>query len=433
MLQADDEALVARLDESLRPRNGVPEEGDGAARERAAEIAGAALGEILHPDGLRASILGPAWSRDLDLYMTSRPEPGRLAALGWIELDGLLERLGYRGNGRWAVVEEGAVLALADFQQQRPPDRVDAVLARCRRRREVRAREVLELRSLLRAGHSLPPEDPVLSVAAGVEAGLGGDILAKWRRGPALPAPAPVPSWRRSPPALLLRRVASDLWPGPRVIVAVSGLDGAGKSTLAKLLARDLRRVGIPATLVWTRPGMRLRWLGGLGRMAKRLLRQEPSAGVERIGKGERAASVVSRRGVLGWIWALMVTLSFVRQVRREHRRGRGVLLYDRHLLDALVTLDVVYEGVNLSVHQALVRTLLPRADLTLLLTVPPATALARKPEDMFVESVLARQAGRYAARRTEAPGLHELSGTRPAEELAAEAFRLVAEIGERP
>jgi thymidylate kinase len=167
--------------------------------------------------------------------------------------------------------------------------------------------------------------------------------------------------------------------------------------------------------------------------MAKRLLRQEPLAGVERIGKGERAASVASRRGVLGWIWALMVTLSFVRQVGREHRRGRGVLLYDRHLLDALVTLDVVYEGVNLSVHQALVRTLLPRADLTLLLTVPPATALARKPEDMFVESVLARQAGRYAARRTEGPGLHELDGTRPAEELAAEVFRLVAEIGERP
>jgi hypothetical protein len=175
---------------------------------------------------------------------------------------------------------------------------------------------------------------------------------------------------------------------------------------------------------------MRIGLLGGLGRLAKRVLRQDRSAGVQRIGRGEAAAEVASRRGLVGWVWALMVTLSFVGQVRREHREGRGVLLYDRHLLDALVTLDVVYEGVNLGVHRALIRRLVPRADLTLLLSVPSATALARKPEDMFVLAVLDRQARRYAARRTEAPALRELDGTRPAEELAAAAFRMVARIG---
>jgi thymidylate kinase len=127
-----------------------------------------------------------------------------------------------------------------------------------------------------------------------------------------------------------------------------------------------------------------------------------------------------------------LVTLSFVRQVRREHRRGRGVLLYDRHLLDALVTLDVVYEGVRLGLHRALVRLLVPPADVTLLLAVPPATAVARKPADMFVESVLARQAARYTALKSEAPSVRELDGTRPLDELAAEAFRLVAGIGRR-
>lgn len=431
MLQADDEALLARLDESSRARNGVPEERDGAARERAAEIVRMALEDVLQPDGVRTSILGPAWSRDLDLFVTARPDRSRLEASGWIELDALLARLGHRGKGRWAVIEEGSVLALADFQLGLPPGRVTSVLARCRRRREVRAREVLELRALVRLGERLPPDDPVVAVAAGVEAGLGGDLLTRWGKGPSLPAPAPIPSWRRSPASLLLRRIVSAVRPRRRVVVAVSGLDGAGKSTLARLIARDLGRVGIQATLVWTRPGMRLRWLGGLGRLAKRVLRQERSAGVERIGSGEDAASLPSRRGVLGWIWALMVTLTFIRQVRKEHRRGRGVLLYDRHLLDALVTLDVVYEGVQLGVHQALIRLLIPRADLTLLLGVPPATAVARKPEDMFVEAVLERQAARYQARRSEAPVLREMDGTRPAEELAAEAFRMLARIGE--
>lgn len=172
---------------------------------------------------------------------------------------------------------------------------------------------------------------------------------------------------------------------------------------------------------------MRLRKLASLGAAAKRLLRQDASSGVARIGGGERPQALASRRGLLGWTWALLVVMSFAREVRREHRRGRGILLCDRHLLDALATLDVVYEGVPLRIHRAMVRRLLPRADMTLLLTVPVATALARKPGDMFTETVLARQADRYTALRPEASGLRVLDGTRPAGQLASQAFRMVA------
>jgi len=216
------------------------------------------------------------------------------------------------------------------------------------------------------------------------------------------------------------------------VVVAVSGIDGAGKSTLVSLLVRDLERAGLPVARIWTRPGMGLQTLASLGDVAKRLLRQDAAPGVQRVGRGERAGTMVSRRGVVGWIWSLLVALAFVRTARREHRRGRGILLYDRHLLDALVTLDVVYEGVRLGLQRSLVRRLLPRADLTLLLTVPPATALARKPADMFTKAVLERQAERYAALLPSSSGIKEMDGTRPIRELAAEAFRLVADIGLR-
>jgi thymidylate kinase len=429
---ATDEALLQEIPQSLRVRNGVPSDDCAALRERAVEIAGGVLDDLLQPDGLRTSILGPAWSGDVDLHLTSFPDSARLETLGWINLDGLLERLGHRGEGRWAIVEDGVVLGLADLTLEPVQDRVISVIARCRRKGEVRAREVLELRALLRVGATFPTADPVLATAASVEAGLGGELLARWKDGPALPAPAMLPVSRGKSFVKRLRRVASRLRPGRRLVVAISGLDGAGKSTLARTLARDLRRARLPVTLVWTRPGMRLRWLGNLGRAAKRLLRQDRSTGVERIGRGERAGSVASRHGALGWIWALMVTLSFIRQIRKGRRRGRSVFIYDRHLLDALVTLDVVYEGVRLGVHRSLVRLLVPRADVTLLLVVPPTIALLRKPDDMFVEAVLERQAKRYAACRAEASDVLELDGTRPPQDLAAEAFRLVAGIQPR-
>jgi thymidylate kinase len=430
VLPDEDQALVAQLPESVRRRNGVPDLEDGEARERAAEIVRVALGDVLQPGGLRSSVLGPAWSRDLDLHVDALPDPDRLAGLGWVRLDGLLECLGHRGAGRWAVVEDKEVLGLADLTTDVPPDPVRSVLNRCKRRAEVRVREVLELRALVRSGAELPEEDPALGVAAGVEAGLSGDLLRRWRRGPALPAPAALTSSRWSRPWPILRRLGARLRPRRRVVVAISGIDGGGKSTLTSLLARDLRRVGLPVTQIWTRPGMRLRWLKTLGGFAKRLLGQNPAPGVQRIGGGERTEALASRRGPLGWTWSFLVTLVFVRDVWREHRRGRGILLYDRHLLDALVTLDVVYGGVRLGLHRALVRRLVPRADLTLLLRVPPSTAHARKPADMFGEAVLERQAQRYAALRSEASHLRELDGTRPPHELAAEAFRLVAGIG---
>jgi thymidylate kinase len=429
VLPAEDEALLARVPASLRASNSVPDSEDATAREQAAEIVMRALDDLLQPDGLRRSVLGPAWSRDLDVHVSASPDPARLAGLGWIKLDGLLRSLGHRGEGRWAVVHDGAVLALADFTLDPPPDPVTSVLARCIRRREVRAREVLELRALLRAGKTLPEDHPVLAVAAGVEAGLGGDLLATWRTGPPLAAPAALPMPAASGLARRLRRFGSRLRRRPRVVVAISGIDGAGKSTLATLMARDLRRAALPVTIVWTRPGMALGWLGELGRAGKRLLGEGGATGVERIGGGEGAEALASRRGVLGWTWSLLVVVAFIRNARRAYRLGRGILLYDRHVLDALVTLDVVYEGVRLGLHRALIRRLVPRADLTLLSTVPPATALARKPDDMFVESVMERQADRYSVLKHEAIALTELDGTRPAKELAAEAFRLVAGI----
>lgn len=411
----EDAALLSRVPQARRAINGVPDPQVVAARERAASVAAEALKGLVRPGGARFSPLGPGWSRDLDFYLGSSPDPHALEWLGWLPLDGLLARLGSLGAGRWAIVHEGRVLACADLHLEPPPDPGRATLDRCRRRGEVRAREVLELRALLRSGCPLPVGDPVLGVAARVEAGLGGHDLARWALGPPLPAPAPLPGGKA--------RRAFTRWRAtlaPRVAVALSGVDGAGKTTVGRLLAQEVDRLGIPVTTVWTRPGMRLNRLEGLAQAGKRVLRQDKTPGVGHVAAG-RGTDLRSRRGVVGWVWALLVTLSFLRDARRQHRQARGVVLYDRHLLDALATLDFVYEGVDLRIHRALVRRLLPRALLSVYLDLPASVAVERKAGDLFGAHAVGEQLNRYAARRSEIANLRILDATRPPETLAFE------------
>jgi thymidylate kinase len=419
-----DRALVDAIPPHRRAANGVPGPGRERRMRRAYDSVAAALGPSAV---IRHSPLGPGWSEDLDVHGDVAPHLP--AELGWVPLDTLLTRLGHPGRGRWAVVADGRVLARAEIHAAPPPEPVAAVLARSWRRGGVRAREVLELRSLRRSGHRLPSGDPALAVAARVEAGLGGDELSPWASGPPLPHPSPLPE---DAAARLLRRArrAAGRWRRlvrPRVAVALSGVDGAGKSTLAARLVEDLERVGVPATVVWTRPGMRLSWLEGAAGAAKRLLGQVAAPGVERVARGEAPARLASRRGILGWAWTLLVTLSFLLDVRRRHSAAAGVVVFDRHELDALATLDAFYAGVDTRLHRALVRSLLPRASVTVYLDVSAREAVDRKRDDAFGELAVGRQLAAYATTLPQIPRAVVLDGRRPADELALEVVRVVA------
>ena len=424
-MKTEDIELLARVPRSLRAINGIPEPDQAAARERATTLASDALADLLLPNGVRTSPLGPGWSRDIDLHLLAWPEPARLEALGWVPLGPLLHRLGIPSRGSWAVMEGERVLAGLDLHLDPPPDPLTSLLNRCRRRGEVRVREVLEARVLLRAGYTLPVDDPTVHLVARAEAGLGGQALAQWRDGPALGAPAPLPG-RRIRRLWTNRRLALR----PRLVVAVSGVDGSGKSTLTRLVAQNLEQAGVPVSRVWTRPGMGLGWLGGLARAAKKLLGQDSAHGVMRVVTGDTPArDLPSRRGILGWTWVTLVTLSFLVDARQQHLRGRGVVLYDRHLLDALVMIDFVYEGVDLRMHRALVRRGLPKPLLSVYLDVPAEVALSRKPEDAFGEYAIRRQLEGYEARRGEVEDLRRLDGERPADELAGVVTRWLAKL----
>lgn len=430
-MNTDDVELIQRVPRSLWAANGIPEPEQAEARERAAALASDALADLLFANGVRTSPLGAGWSRDIDVHVLAWPEHTRLEALGWLPLEPLLRHIGIPGSGAWAVMQDRRVLAGLDLHLDPPPSPAASLISRCRRRGEVRVREVLEARVLLRSGHPLPPGDPIISVAARVEAGLGGRDLARWQDGPAVEAPFSLQGNR-------IRRRLAGLRSAlrPRLVVAVSGVDGSGKSTLIGLVARNLEEAGIPVSRIWARPGGKKNiLLDSLARTGKRLLGQDPSWGAARVAGGGPTGDLASRRGFLGWTWAMLVTLSFLLDVRRQHLRSRGVVLYDRHLLDALVQLDFVYGGVDLRLHQAVVRLGLPKPHLSVYLEVPVEVALARlarkpqEPDDIYTgQYVVRRQLERYEARRPEAGRLRRLDGGRPAEELAATVTRWLVE-----
>ena len=406
------ERLVSACEADARARNGVPDEATAAARVRCAELVAAAVGDQLAPGTLRCSPLGPAWTEVFEASVLSPAAALAAVPAGWLPLSRLLpDDPGVVGT--WGVVEDGRVLAGLRLKDAAGPasHRVDRVLTRCLERGQVRLCDVLELRELRRLGEELPASSRVLAAAADVESALGGRLLAPWATGRNAAAP-----------------VALGRLPGRRRrrVVALSGVDGSGKTTLRTALEADLRRAGVPVSTVWVRPGMGLGPLVRVAARAKRALGQPPAPGLRAMAGSDGGGGLRSRRGAVGWAWALLVCSSFLVGVWRQHAEADGVVLYDRHLVDALATLDFAYEGVDLRVHRALVRALLPRADVSLYLDVPLAVSVARKPDDVFGAAAVERQLTAYAHWLRRSPAVHRLDATRPAAQLVQTALRLL-------
>jgi thymidylate kinase len=202
-------------------------------------------------------------------------------------------------------------------------------------------------------------------------------------------------------------------------------VDGAGKSSLIADIVRRLADVGVDAEVVWFRPGMGMGWLEGVARTAKRLLRQPQVPAMRDV---DTAASLPSRKGVIGFVWCLLVTVTYLHRVRSQLRTSSGTIVCDRHVLDALVTLHVFYGEVNTRLPVLLVRRFLPAATLTLYLKVPVDVALARKPGDTIGRAAVTAQVLRY---ETEARHLavRVLDGTLPFDEVANQAWAYVSPL----
>jgi thymidylate kinase len=217
------------------------------------------------------------------------------------------------------------------------------------------------------------------------------------------------------------------------LVVAFSGIDGSGKSTQAARLADSLMRVDVPAIAVWGRIGFTgTPLLSAAARVGRRVLPAGSHSGLRARATGAGGAVPLTRRGPIGWSWALAMTVAYLRVVRAGVRRGRGqVVVLDRGLPDALVDLEKGFGGaLRLGLHRRLIRRLGPQADVTYYLRLPGSAAYERK-RDLFAESVLQSYAERLDRLAPELEAV-VVDAERPAEEIARDVLRAVAELAWR-
>ena len=230
-------------------------------------------------------------------------------------------------------------------------------------------------------------------------------------------------------PIALARRLRARIPRKPKVL-ALSGIDGAGKSSQARSLEETFRRLGVPAAVVW-RPLGHSPLVKRLRRFAKRILRvQSPSA--ERLAQSgpparnwdpnPRTKVLREKLGVLTHAWATIVSFTvgayYLRAYLRHFGSGR-VLIFDRYLLDGCAQLAFFYGERQDVGHQSwFLQLLCPRATASFFLNVPAESALERK-SLQYELSELESQIELYKqeANRLE---MRELDGTQSSEILTS-------------
>lgn len=218
-------------------------------------------------------------------------------------------------------------------------------------------------------------------------------------------------------------------------VIALSGLDGSGKTTQAHALRDALDKLGFDSQVVWVGIDwttlIESRALYLVARPIKALLRVavgRPKPGSRDVA-GETAQGGESvdparqlreRSPALTSVWTLVIALNHVLSQRRAvasaARRGH-IVICDRYSLDAVTRLRYIYgRNRRLRAATSLIDRLTHTPVRAYFIEVPPEVALARK-QDVFSVSELHIQAELY---KDLYPRLHvaRLSGVLSPEEL---------------
>lgn len=385
-----------------------------------------ALGRALRSSGMRPWVGDPGhvvWRDHADRVPEIDVLPAHRWPLGYPSLEGLVARSS-DGDGALPVAapEDRLLIFAADALAGRPV----AGLAS-------RARGLLEDSSVPARLEAVAAEEGLTALAALISE--PDRLVARARRGrltygTAARAAVQSPAAR----AALRSRLASRLGLRPRgLLVALSGMDGAGKSTLAGEVVAALEEGGVPATTAWARFGQEAATLDALAGPVKRLIPRRGTvadpiaAGGPGVDRSQDPGEMAGRRRLVSWIWILLVAAVNARSLRRSARPRRGgvAVVCDRWVTDSLVDLRLRY-GSHRGAVLAL-RAAVPRPDLGLLLSLDAETAARRKPGDQD-PAVLRRAVGLYEeeARRG---ALARVDARASSSEVAAEVVEQVRRL----
>jgi thymidylate kinase len=210
------------------------------------------------------------------------------------------------------------------------------------------------------------------------------------------------------------------------VVVALSGLDGSGKSTQAEALRDHLEGAGIATAVAWTKLGGTT-WAATVSGRVKDLLglsRPVSSTPPRTYASGARddvvdTGTLLRRRSrALTWAWTLLLVVDNIRAHRRVVRQDAAVVVCDRYVLDSVAQLRHRYGDRPYRLHTLLLRRLSPVPASAWFLDVPPAVARARKPEQFGLAELESLAACYRSA--SAALGVPRVDGEAPAEALTA-------------
>jgi thymidylate kinase len=213
-------------------------------------------------------------------------------------------------------------------------------------------------------------------------------------------------------------------------VVAISGLDGAGKTTQAHSLHCALTLLRIDSAVAWTRITSNS-WIWVLALGVEKLLALA-SVGRRRGREAGAAAgpyhrTTLRRRSrVVTEVWSTLVALanalSHRRAVARHLREGR-VVICDRYVLDSAAHLRYRYgESTKFGFQLGLIRKLSPEPVRSFFLDVAPERAHDRR-HDEYTLDELTRLARLYRSAYEE-HGVRRIDSDRPLEDVCAEIGR---------
>jgi thymidylate kinase len=240
----------------------------------------------------------------------------------------------------------------------------------------------------------------------------------------------------RSRPQDVGRRGPARRLPRTRIL-ALSGLDGAGKSSQSHALRERLEAQGVEVEIYWLPLGhnpVQRAMRGWVRRLTRRARPHDPAGhGRDATPAPSHGSRALEHGPLVVHAWVAFVVLSYALSYRLAlaRRRGRGrVLVFDRYILDAIAQIRYFYgRDRRFGFQRWLLRALSPRPFCAYLLDVPASTALARKQEQFDLEALelqadlLREEAARLGVRR--------LDGEQPYERLLEDILTDVS--GGRP
>lgn len=212
-------------------------------------------------------------------------------------------------------------------------------------------------------------------------------------------------------------------------VVALSGLDGSGKSTQAAALRDALNSLGVDAEVEWTKIA-RNPSIARVAQSVKRVLRVVARRGTAAptavSGPGavvdDPARALRQRSGLLTFGWTMYVSVTnayWQRRATKRHLAAGRVVVCDRYVLDSAAHLRYRYgDQRRYPLQTAVIRLLSPKPLKAWFLDVSPEAAFARKQEQYNVEH-LARLRKLYHETLPRV-GVERIDGEQPVDELAA-------------